>query len=291
MFFVFVIMLLLVLFILQSTAFFTLLERHLLGLTQMRFGPKKLSFFGLLQPIIDGLKLCKKEQLLIFNCPFSVFFGITVLSFVLLFLEFIILPYSYSFLYYFFSYLFLLIILGINVYFILLAGIFSKNKYAYIGSIRSRVSNVSFEVCFSLLVLIFILIQKSYCINSYYNFSYLLLFFCVLLVVIVDLARVPFDYAESESELVRGFNTEYSSVGFVLFFLKEYSSFIFFSIYLTSTFFNINYIFVIFILYLVTYIRSSLPRVRYDKMMILIWCILVFFISSFLLMFYVFLSF
>lgn len=97
MLFILVLLVLYLFFVLQRVAFYTLLERHILGLTQNRFGPKKTSFYGLLQPIIDGLKLIKKEQIITFNCTPRVFLGVTVMNFILIYREFICLPYWFTF--------------------------------------------------------------------------------------------------------------------------------------------------------------------------------------------------
>lgn len=93
LFFLFLMLIIYILFILQSVAFFTMIERHFLGLTQNRYGPKKNRLYGLVQPVIDGLKLISKEQVLIFNCTPRVFLGLTLLNFGVLYLEFVTLPY------------------------------------------------------------------------------------------------------------------------------------------------------------------------------------------------------
>ena len=97
--FIFIILLIYLFFLLQSIAFYTLLERHLLGLSQNRFGPKKTSWYGLLQPIIDGVKLIKKEQILIFNCSPSIFMGVVLLNFGVFYIEFTCLPYVFSYIF------------------------------------------------------------------------------------------------------------------------------------------------------------------------------------------------
>jgi NADH:ubiquinone oxidoreductase subunit H len=116
--------------------------------------------------------------------------------------------------------------------------VFSKRKYSYLGGIRSRVSNIRFEIIFSLNILVFILYRNNYQINYLINIGLYLFFLVFILNILVETFRAPFDYAESERELVRGFNTEYSSVSFVLIFLKEYRSIIFFCVFTSVIFFN-----------------------------------------------------
>jgi len=259
-------------------AFFTLLERHFLSLSQCRFGPKKVSYYGLLQPLLDGLKLCKKEQVLVFNCRPFVFLGVTIMSFLLFLLEFMVIPYIYVFLTFSWRWLFLLVLLGINVYFLIVGGFFSKNKYSYLGGIRSVSASVSYEIIFNIFLLSFILFDKSYSIVLLTNLGFFLLFTIFIICVLVELGRTPFDYMESESELVSGFNTEYSSVSFVLLFLKEYGSLLFFSFLISTVFFYGYFMFTVLIFSLFIIIRSSYPRLRYDKLIGLIWLQLFFFV-------------
>lgn len=273
------ILLVYIFFVLQGVAFYTLLERHLLGLTQNRFGPKKTSYYGLLQPIIDGLKLIKKEQILTFNVTPSFFLGVVVGSFSVIYVEFLCLPYYYRFTTIYWSYLILAVLVGVNIYFILIGSIFRKSKYSYLGGIRAAAASVSYEVVFTLNMVVFILFSKSYTILPLENLGILLILGTFFICVLVELGRTPFDYVESESELVSGFNTEYSRVGFVLIFLKEYGRLLFFSLMIREIFFGGWFIFSILIFRLFIFIRRSFPRLRYDKLIGLMWLILFFHIS------------
>jgi len=189
-----------------------------LGLSQNRFGPKKTSWYGLLQPIFDGVKLIKKEQILIFNCTPRMFIGVTILNFGVFYFEFLTLPYTFRFLFINWGYLILIVLLGINSICLLMGGIFSKRKYSFLGGIRSVVATVSYEIQFNLRILLVILYHKSFILKNIGNVGLLLFFGAFFISILVELGRTPFDYAESERDLVSGFNTEYRSVGFVLIF-------------------------------------------------------------------------
>ena len=151
-----------------------------------------------------------------------------------------------------------------------MGGIYSKRKYSYLGGMRRGVASVSYEIIFSLNIIIFIFYNKSYTLRFINNIGLLILFIPFFISTLVELGRTPFDYAESESELVRGFNTEYRRVSFVLLFLKEYGSLLFFSLIISTIFFNGLFLFSIIIFFSFILIRSSFPRFRYDNLMSLI---------------------
>lgn len=163
-----------------------------------------------------------------------------------------------------------MVLLAVNVYFLIIGGIFSKSKYSYLGGIRSRVASVSYEIMFSINILIFILYNKSYTLVRFINIGIIMLFFRFFISVLVELGRTPFDYSESERELVRGFNTEYSRVGFVLLFLKEYGRLLFFRVITSVLFFNNRFFITVFVFSLFIFIRRRYPRFRYDHIINLI---------------------
>jgi len=153
------------------------------------------------------------------------------------------------------------------VYSILISGIVSYSKYGAIGAVRACSQTISYEVVFALLLLALITLFISYSFTSSMNVLILLgLFLPWFICLIAETNRAPFDFAEGESELVRGFNVEYSRGSFVLLFLAEYGSILMLS-YLTSVLFFSLSLTTGLIFFMVILIRRVFPRFRYDKLM------------------------
>nr|AVW86052.1 NADH dehydrogenase subunit 1 [Branchinotogluma japonicus] len=273
---------------LLSMAFFTLLERKILGYTQLRKGPNKVSIAGIPQPMADAVKLLTKEQakptlsnmIPLLMSPVSALF-------LALFL-WILYPSSFPTHFFIFGTLFMLCLSSLNVYTSLIAGWSSNSKYALIGSLRSVAQTISYEVSMSLillgpLILIMTFDLTSINMNQYSWFMILILpsLMTWFATSLAETNRTPFDFAEGESELVSGFNTEYSAGSFALIFMAEYTNIIFMSL-LTAVFFlgNLplpifNNLFLLFKTLLVSmiflWVRSSFPRMRYDRLMNLTW--------------------
>jgi len=230
----------LILPVLISVAYLTLAERKVMGAMQQRFGPNSVGFFGLLQPLADGLKLLLKEAVIPTNSNTFSFIFAPILTFFISLLNWAILPFSS---YCFFadvnlSLLFIFAVSGLAVYGVILSGWASNSKYAFFGAIRSAAQMVSYEVSMGL-----ILMSSLFCVGSlnfidivlfqsfiYFLIPFLPLFLMFLVSILAETNRAPFDLPEAESELVSGFNVEYSSMGFALFFLAEYGSIIAMSI-------------------------------------------------------------
>jgi NADH-quinone oxidoreductase subunit H len=230
----------LVLPVLISVAYLTLAERKVMGAMQQRFGPNSIGFFGLLQPLADGLKLLLKEAVIPTNSNTFSFIFAPILTFFISLLNWAILPFSS---YCFFadvnlSLLFIFAVSGLAVYGVILSGWSSNSKYAFFGAIRSAAQMVSYEVSMGL-----ILMSALFCVGSinfidivlfqsfiFFAIPFLPLFLMFLVSILAETNRAPFDLPEAESELVSGFNVEYSSMGFALFFLAEYGSIIAMSI-------------------------------------------------------------
>jgi len=175
-----------------------------------------------------------------------------------------VIPFSFIILKFNIKLLFFLVVIGCKVYPLILAGIVRKRKFGLIGSLRAKGQTVSFEVLFSLFLISVVLFYKRIIIESIFNIVLLIFFFLFLITILVELNRAPFDFSEGERELVKGYNVEFRSVGFVLFFLKEYGRLIFFSVLMRVLFTGFSIIMVIVIIGLILYVRSSFPRFRYD---------------------------
>nr|QRZ60655.1 NADH dehydrogenase subunit 1 [Spirocerca lupi] len=263
--------LVMIVFILQAVAFLTLLERHLLGGSQCRIGPNKVSYNGLLQAVFDGFKLMKKEQLLPYFSSFFSFLFIPLFAFIIMVFFWFTLPYFFSFIFFEYSGLFLLCVMAFSVYPVMLSGIFSNSNYSFVGGLRSSSQSYSYEIAFSLYLLIFFVFNKG--LFFFFNFNFFFFFFFLpwIIMILVDLHRAPFDFSECESELVSGFNVEYSSVGFVSLFLGEYGNMLYFSCLVSVLFFNMSFFVFYLMLFVIIFSRSSYPRFRFDKLMNLCW--------------------
>ena len=262
---------LVMLFVVQAIAFVTLYERHLLGGRQQRIGPNKVSFMGVVQAIFDGIKLLKKEQMTPLNSAEVSFVLVPGIFFLVMYLEWFVLPYAFDFITFEYSVLFFLCLIGFSVYTTLVRGVVSKSKYGSVGAIRASSQSVSYEIAFSLYLLVIIVHTNMFCFSSVFNLSLLIVYLPFLFMVLAELNRAPFDFAEGESELVRGYNIEYSSVAFVLLFLGEYGALLFFSTLTSVLFFGFRFLFIYFVFTLLVFIRSAYPRFRYDLIMRFFW--------------------
>nr|YP_010470889.1 NADH dehydrogenase subunit 1 [Cteniopinus ruber]UVF38390.1 NADH dehydrogenase subunit 1 [Cteniopinus ruber] len=278
-------MILLIIFVLVGVAFLTLLERKVLGYIQIRKGPNKVGFTGLLQPFADAVKLFTKEQTFPLLSNFVIYYFSPVMNlFISLFLwmmmPFISVCFNFNF-----SLLFFLSVSSLSVYTIMMAGWSSNSSYSLLGGLRSVAQTISYEVSFALILMSFIFLSLSFNLLDYMMMQYYVwfIFLCLplsFMFVISGLAetnRTPFDFAEGESELVSGFNVEYSSGGFAMIFLAEYASILFMSMLCVFLFLggDLNsfmfFIKLVFISFLWIWVRGTLPRFRYDKLMYLAW--------------------
>ena len=228
-----------IILILLSIAFITLFERKIIGYSQIRLGPNKTFFKGLLQPIYDALKLFIKE----FFFPFKrLVFGFIirpVVGFLIIRVLWGILNTYFYVSVSFSSLVLLLILIGLSVYTTLLAGWARIRKFASVGSIRSCGQSVSYEISLVFLLLAISILNKNFSIRIMaFNVFLLPVLFMIFLRCVAETNRAPFDFREGERELISGFNIEFGSTGFVLLFLTEYGIVLFFSVLICSFFFD-----------------------------------------------------
>nr|YP_010241783.1 NADH dehydrogenase subunit 1 [Varicospira cancellata]QTI82471.1 NADH dehydrogenase subunit 1 [Varicospira cancellata] len=276
--------------ILLAVAFFTLLERKGLSYMQLRKGPNKVGLMGLPQPLADAAKLLTKEITKPTMANQSPYFIAPVFSFILALLLWQLYPSEYSLNYFKWGVLFFLCVSALNVYGTLLAGWSSNSKYALLGSLRAIAQTISYEISMALILLFPLFLISSFSFiemkesqeTMWLMFLMLPVSFIWFVTCIAETNRAPFDFAEGESELVSGFNIEYSAAGFALIFLAEYANILVMSLFSALLFLGGENMFImsndiIFMLkvlllaFLFIWVRGSYPRFRYDLLMSLTW--------------------
>lgn len=298
--------------ILLLVAFFTLLERKILGSIQRRRGPNVVGIFGFLQPIADAFKLILKETVLPGLSNLILFILAPVTIFTFSWLNWSIIPLDYGIILSDINIglLFLFSISSLGVYSIIISGWASNSKYAFLGSLRSAAQFISYEVSIGILIMVVLLNTNSLNLTEIVLFQrecwliipLLFTFILFFMAALAETNRIPWDLPEAESELVSGYNVEYAATTFVLFFLAEYSNILIMSILIVIFFFGgwlnillislfgwLNMILKIcFIIYIFILIRATLPRYRYDQLMNIGWKVLLPFSLIFLIFYSIF---
>nr|YP_006503947.1 NADH dehydrogenase subunit 1 [Neotermes insularis]AFM92447.1 NADH dehydrogenase subunit 1 [Neotermes insularis] len=280
-----VVFLLLIIFVLVGVAFLVLLERSVLGYVHIRSGPNSVGFIGLFQPFSDAIKLFTSEQYFPLVSNYLCYYFSPVFSLFLSLLIWVLIPYLSGLITFELGLLFFLCCTSLGVYTVMVAGWSSNSNYSLLGGLRSVAQTISYEVSLALILLSFVFLVCGYNLVDFYYFqSYLWLifftfplFFVWFISCLAETNRTPFDFAEGESELVSGFNVEYGAGGFALIFLAEYASILFMSLLICVIFLGCDldslffYFSLSFISFLFVWIRGTLPRFRYDKLMYLAW--------------------
>jgi len=283
--------------LLISVAYFTLAERKILGAIQRRRGPNFIGVYGLLQPLSDGLKLFAKETVIPSSSNKFIFIISPIITFTISLMGWAIIPFDkYSVLSEInVGILYLFAISSLGVYGIVMSGWSSNSKYAFLGSLRSTAQMVSYEVSIGFVIATIIVCCGSFnlqsIIESQKNIWFVIPFFPLFLIFFVsalaETNRHPFDLPEAESELVSGYNVEYSAMGFALFSLGEYGNMLLMSSFNVILFFGgwlpplqiLDFLpgslwfglKICFFVVLYVWIRAALPRYRYDQLMNLGW--------------------
>lgn len=292
--------------ILLSVAFMTIIERKVLASMQRRVGPNKVGYYGVLQPFSDALKLVVKETVVPQHSTKSLFFLAPIISLIFSLLGWGVIPFGSGITLTDFSLgiLYSLAISSIGVYGILFAGWSANSKYAFLGSLRSTAQMISYELIYSSAVLAVILLTGTFNFikiiemqqSVWFVVPLLPLFVMFFISALAETNRTPFDLPEAESELVAGFFTEHSGMIFVFFFLAEYCSIVLMSTFtailffggyimpevvvigdneVNDTFINLQSIVLAlktcFFCFLFVWFRATLPRLRYDQLMQFCW--------------------
>ena len=267
----------------------------------MRRGPNVVGPFGLLQPIADAVKLLFKEVIVPTAASKVVFIIAPMITFVLSLIGWAVVPFGQGLVLADINVgvLYVLAISSLGVYGIIMAGWASNSKYAFLGAIRSSAQMISYEVSMGLVIVTVLLVTGTLNLSEIVEYQRTMPFWIQLLMapmavvffisVLAETNRLPFDLPEAEAELVAGYNVEYSSMSFALFFLGEYANMILVSA-ITVTFFmggylppfNIEFLEVVpgliwfiikvtFLLFVFLWMRATLPRYRYDQLMRIGW--------------------
>lgn len=285
-------------------AYLIWVERKVMAHMQVRLGPMRVGWHGLLQPIADGLKLIFKEDIIPAKASKVIFVLAPVIAVVPALLAIAVIPFGDSISILGRSIdmvitdvnigiLFILAVTSVGVYGIILAGWSSNNKYSLLGALRSAAQMISYELSLGLSLIGVIMISQSLSlveiVDSQAKYWFILLqplgFLIYAISAIAETNRCPFDLPEAETELVAGFHTEYSSMKFALFFMAEYANIITVSAVGVTFFFGgwrgpylppvvwflIKMALCIFFF---IWLRSTFPRFRYDQLMKFGWKIL-----------------
>lgn len=285
--------------LLISVAYLTLLERKVLGAIQIRKGPNVVGAYGLLQPLADGLKLFAKETILPTQANLIIFIIAPMLGLVLALIGWAAIPYNEGIVLADLNIgiLYIFTISSISVYAVLTSGWSSNSKYAFFGAIRAAAQMISYEVSIGLIIISVILIVGEFNLTSivlaqqdiWFIIPLFPAFLMFFISALAETNRTPFDLTEGESELVSGFNVEYSGMTFALFFISEYANIILMSILTVILFLGgwlppidiapFNWIpgslwlglKTSIIIYTFIWVRGTFPRIRYDQLMQLLW--------------------
>ena len=281
-----------------SVAYLTYAERKIIGYMQVRLGPNRVGYQGLLQPIADVVKLLMKEVIIPSGASRGLFILGPVLAIAPALAAWAVIPFAHGWVLANIDagLLYVLAVTSIGVYGVVIAGWASNSKYAFLGALRSAAQIVSYEIAMGFALVGVLMAAQSLNLSQivegqaggfwhWYVWPLFPLFLVYLVSGVAETNRAPFDVAEGESEIVAGFHVEYSGMAFAVFFLAEYANMILISA-LTTLMFLGGWLSpfpflpdgmlwwllkVAFVLFLFLWFRATFPRYRYDQIMRLGW--------------------
>ena len=287
--------------LLLGVAYATWAERKIIGSMQLRQGPMTVGPYGLLQPIADGAKLFLKETVIPSGANRVIFLVAPMITFILSLIAWAVIPFGEGLVVSDINVgvLYLFAISSLGVYGIVMAGWASNSRYAFLGALRSSAQMISYEIAIGLIIIAVLISAGSLNLTEivlaqsgagfWYLFPHLPMAVVFMAAILAETNRHPFDLPEDEASLVTGYNVEYSSMAFALFFLGEYANMILMSGIFTTLFlggwlppfemapftwipgplwFIIKTCLVLFVFF---WARATLPRYRYDQLMRLGW--------------------
>ena len=278
--------------LLIAVAYLTLLERKVMASMQRRKGPNVVGLYGLLQPLADGLKLFLKETIIPASAHKGIFILSPLMTFFLALMGWAVVPFDEGMVYADINIgvLYIFAVGGLGVYGVICSGWSSNTKYSFIGALRSSAQMISYELGMGFILLLIFLLVGSLNLTDIVLAQQGIWFFIPLfpamiiwlVCILAETNRAPFDLPEAEAELVAGYFTEYSAMGFALFFLGEYSNMILMSSLTIILFFGGWYgpllpgflwmgFKVVCILFGFIWVRAAFPRYRFDQLMYLGW--------------------
>jgi NADH-quinone oxidoreductase subunit H len=285
--------------LLVGVAYLTLLERKVMASMHQRRGPNVVGLFGMLQPFADGLKLFFKETIFPSSANTLIFILAPITTFLVSLVVWAVIPFGDGLVFADINVgvLYILAISSLGVYGIITSGWSSNSKWSFLGALRSAAQMISYEVSIGIIILCVLLCAGSLNLSDivesqrkvWYALPLFPLFVMFFISGLAETNRSPFDLPEAEAELVSGYSTEYSAIGFVLFFLGEYANMILMSTTVTIYFLGgwlspFNFILfnivpgffwfglkTTFVLFFFIWVRAAYPRYRYDQLMRLGW--------------------
>lgn len=289
--------------LLLAVAYLTYAERKVIAAMQLRQGPMVVGPYGLLQPLADGLKLFLKETVIPTGANKVVFVLAPMVTFILALIGWAVIPFGDGIVLADINVgvLYLFAVSSLGVYGIIMAGWASNSRYAFLGALRSSAQMVSYEIAIGLIIISVLIsagslnlsaIVRAQAEQGWYVFWHFPMFMIFLVSILAETNRHPFDLPEDESSLVTGYNVEYSSMTFALFFLGEYANMILMSAIASVLFLGgwlpplsiwpFTWIpgplwlilKICLVLFVFIWARATLPRYRYDQLMRLGWKVL-----------------